>query len=242
MTQLRFVVPNLFTALSALLSFGSIVLSLEGNFGLAAWLILWCVLLDKLDGAAARWLRASSAFGEEFDSMADLVAFGMAPAILVFCVGSNLLGLSPLDRIWWMLSLACAFYFLMTAVRLARFNAVEHVPGERSFVGIPTTLSGAIIATTFLVALKYQVPGPWLSAFLGLMPVLGLGMVSRLPVPKIGKRENRAMNGFQIINVVGVYLCGIAMIVPEYLMAVALVYLLVGTTHGLVQRTASQGA
>jgi CDP-diacylglycerol---serine O-phosphatidyltransferase len=236
---MRLLVPNLFTAVSAVVGFGSILLSLEGNFALASWFILWCVLLDKLDGTAARVLKASSEFGSEFDSMADLVAFGLAPSILVFCVGSNLLGLSPLDRIWWMLSLACTFYFLMTAVRLARFNTAEHTHSERTFIGIPTTLCGALISTSFLVAFKYRMPGPWLSSFVALLPVLGLGMVSRLPVPKIAQRKNPAFNGFQIANVVGVYLCGIAMIVPEYLMAVALVYLVVGTTHGLVRRPVS---
>jgi len=239
MTQLRFFVPNLFTAISAMVGFGSILLSLEGNFTLASWFILWCVLLDKFDGTAARVLKASSEFGSEFDSMADLVAFGMAPAILVFCVGSNLLGLSPLDRIWWILSLSCAFYFLMTAVRLARFNALEHAPEERTFIGIPTTLCGALIATSFLVAAKYRIPGQWLRSFVALLPILGLGMVSRLPVPKILLRKNPALNGFQIVNLIGVYLCGIAMVVPEYLLGVTLLYLVVGTTHGLVQRSVS---
>ena len=83
----RTLVPNLFTATSAVFGMVSMWMSVEGNFEWAAWFIFWCVLLDKADGTAARLLKGSSRFGMEFDSMADLVSFGLAPAVMVFAAG-----------------------------------------------------------------------------------------------------------------------------------------------------------
>ncbi|RJP24314.1 MAG: CDP-diacylglycerol--serine O-phosphatidyltransferase, partial [Deltaproteobacteria bacterium] len=100
MERLKYVIPNLFTALSLMLGFSSIVITIEGfmhggaaisflgrsgpHVILASWIIVWCVLLDKLDGFAAKALNATSAFGAQFDSMADLVSFGVAPGILSY--------------------------------------------------------------------------------------------------------------------------------------------------------------
>ena len=80
MNRLRYTIPNSFTSLSLLLGIASIVTSQIGELELAAWIIVWCGLLDVLDGLSARLLKATSDFGAEFDSMADLVSFGVAPA------------------------------------------------------------------------------------------------------------------------------------------------------------------
>ena len=83
MNRLRYTIPNSFTSLSLLLGIASIVTSQIGELELAAWIIVWCGLLDVLDGLSARLLKATSDFGAEFDSMADLVSFGVAPAVLM---------------------------------------------------------------------------------------------------------------------------------------------------------------
>ena len=80
----KYLVPNAFTALSMILGMAAVVLAASGDSDLAAWLILWGVLLDKLDGGAARMLGASSEFGAEMDSFADFATFGVAPAALIF--------------------------------------------------------------------------------------------------------------------------------------------------------------
>jgi len=87
---LRYTIPNSFTAASLLLGIASIVTTQLGGreyLELAGWMIVWCGLLDTMDGVAARILKATSSFGAEFDSMADLIAFGVAPAILVLNAG-----------------------------------------------------------------------------------------------------------------------------------------------------------
>ena len=84
MDKLKYLIPNSCTAFSLVLGLASIVNSMHGNLEMAAWMILWGVLLDKLDGTFARLLNASSPFGAQLDSFADFVSFGMAPAALFY--------------------------------------------------------------------------------------------------------------------------------------------------------------
>jgi hypothetical protein len=101
--KLRYTIPNGFTALSLLLGVGSIVTGQLGDLELAGWMIVWCGLLDVLDGVAARLLKATSDFGAEFDSMADLVAFGVAPSMLVLQAGMEIGGVSLDTGAFWVL-------------------------------------------------------------------------------------------------------------------------------------------
>ena len=101
MVKLRYTIPNSFTALSLLLGVGSIVTGQLGNLELAGWMIVWCGLLDVMDGLAARLLKATSDFGAEFDSMADLVSFGVAPGMLVLQAGMDDLNRAPDRESFW---------------------------------------------------------------------------------------------------------------------------------------------
>ena len=105
-TVLRYTIPNGFTAFSLLLGITSIVTTQLGDLELAAWMIVWCGLLDTMDGVAARILKATSSFGAEFDSMADLVAFGVAPAILVLHAGMQMAGIDSATGQFWVLAVA----------------------------------------------------------------------------------------------------------------------------------------
>ena len=231
----RYIVPNFFTAVSLSLGIASILLATEIHLETAAWMCLWCVLLDKVDGTAARLLRATSRFGSEFDSMADLVAFGLAPAYLVYTTGRHVWGLKLGEPLWLLLVIGAGLYALLTAMRLARFNLDGHKPGSRHFEGLPSPLCGTIMASTVLVATKYAISIEWMKFFPVVAVLLGLGMVSRLPVPKLVPRKNLAFNIFQITNIVLTYVAGFGMVLPEYLLGLALFYLIIGTTHGLIR-------
>lgn len=233
MKHWRFLIPNFFTASGAALGLASILLALEASLYWAAWCILWAVLLDKADGTAARLLNATSAFGTQFDSMADLIAFGMAPALLIYSAGRHVWNISYGHPHWWVLLVGTGLYALCAAIRLARFNIAETPSGQRYFAGMPTTLCGATVASAMLVAIKYEVSFDILRnlpIFLGLM---GIGMVSNLPVPKLLPCQNKALNTFQLANVVAIYLCGFTMKFPEYVLGLAIVYLSVGTLYGM---------
>ncbi len=234
----RFLVPNLFTAASACLGLSAILLAMMGSPVWASWCVLWCVLLDKLDGTAARLLGSTSLFGRQFDSFADLIAFGLAPAVLVFSAGRQVWALAEGSLAWWLWALGCGLYALMATIRLARFNADCDGAPVRTFCGVPSTLCGAIVPAALLVALEYRIDFELARYFPALMVVLGLGMVSRVPVPKVVRRRNRAFDAFQWINVVAAYVCGILMLLPEYLLGLGVFYLLVGAGHGLLRGAA----
>jgi len=237
---LRYTVPNSFTALSLLLGVASIVTTQLGDLELAAWLIVWCGLLDVMDGVSARLLKATSNFGAEFDSMADLVAFGVAPAVLMLNAGMQLGGVEYDSGQFWVLMVAVAVFVLAGAMRLARFNLVSDQPSTGWFTGIPITAAGgAIVSSTVLVLIRY----PDITASLPLrlyMPVLmfvlALLMISRLRFPKAKLRKSKFINAFQVVSIAGIYYCGVTRSFPEYLFGMAIFLLISGIIAGRITR------
>ncbi len=236
MSSLRFLIPNIFTGVSLLVAAGSIMWSLEGNLELACWCILWCVLLDKADGTAARLLNASSRFGTEFDSMVDLIAFGLAPALLLYSSARNVWNVLLLELNWFLVLISLSVYVVAAASRLAKFNTVEHQKGDRYFNGAPSTLCGAIISSGVLLMLIYKVEVEWAWICYVTVFILGLSMVLPIPVPKVVPRKKLSVNLFQAVNIIAAYVCGIAMIFPEYLFILGASYLFWGTIIGFVAK------
>ena len=240
MSVLRYTIPNSFTALSLLLGVASIVTTQLGELELAAWIIVWCVLLDVMDGASARLLKATSSFGAEFDSMADLVSFGVAPAVLMLNAGLQLGGIEYDTGQFWVLVVAVAVFVLAGAMRLARFNLASDVPSTGWFAGVPITAAGGGLISSLVLVLIYY---PDIAASLPLrlyMPVLmfvlALLMISRLRFPKAKVRKSKIFNAFQILTIAGVYYCGITRSWPEYLFGMAVFLLIAGIIAGRVSR------
>jgi len=187
-----------------------------GDLKLAAWFVLLSVLLDKLDGSVARALKGSSEFGIQFDSFSDATAFGIAPAALVFAAARQL---TPAD--WgpdaaWLgvpatglLAAICLGYAVMTAVRLARFNVTTAALGPYLFLGLPSTLSGALVCSAFLAAheigLDARAPAAF-AVFPWLLLVNAALMVCNLPLPKFKVSKHPAVKAFQLTSAVAVYL------------------------------------
>jgi CDP-diacylglycerol--serine O-phosphatidyltransferase len=168
-----FLVPSLFTVANLFCGYGSIVYSTRADFDTAALLIGVAMVLDTLDGFFARLTNSSTAFGVELDSLADMVSFGLAPAILAFKWG-----LEPLMRLGW----AAGFIFVTAAaMRLARFNIqTAVVTDKRYFVGMPTPPAAAVIASTvYLYPYGFQEREPAL-AVLPLVLVPAFLMVSTI--------------------------------------------------------------
>jgi CDP-diacylglycerol--serine O-phosphatidyltransferase len=244
MGSLKYLIPNGFTALSMIFGFTSILSSASGDFHLAAWMITWGVLLDKLDGSAARLFNASSEFGVQFDSFADSVIFGIAPASLFyFWVSAD-----PQAARWGALSvyglLGASAYLVMTTCRLARFNISEPPGGDRFFYGLPTTLSGAILSTGYLTLEAYaqskggplpdlpHLEGSALSCGLVIILTMSALMVSPFLLPKLKPRKSLPVNIFQFANVIAAYILAPMMLFPEYLLSLCLIYVVVGFSHG----------
>ena len=242
MIRLRYTVPNGFTALSLLLGVSSIVTTQLGDLELAAWIIVWCGLLDVLDGVSARLLKATSDFGAEFDSMADLVSFGVAPAVLMLNAGMQVGRIEYDSGEFWVLLVAVGVFALAGAMRLARFNLVTDQPSTGWFTGIPITAAGGGMISSVVLVLIYH-PDIALSLPLHLyMPVLmfvlALLMISRVRFPKAVMRDNLAMNIFQGVVIIGVYYCGITRSYPEYLLGAGTVILISGIIAGRITRHA----
>jgi CDP-diacylglycerol--serine O-phosphatidyltransferase len=232
MRKLRYLVPNAFTATSMLLGLASVTRSAAGDYRLGAWMILWGVLLDKLDGTSARLLDASSAIGGELDSFADFAVFGIAPAALVYFRVRSL-GLSD-PAAEPLLIAACAIYVVAAAVRLARFNISTPPLGDRLFYGVPTTLCGAMVAAGFLTWERASASEALLRYSPAALGVLGVLMVSKLLLPKLKHRRSPVVNVVQYVNVAAAYVCAPLMVLPEYLFALATGYALGGVLWCLI--------
>ncbi|MDH3339233.1 MAG: CDP-diacylglycerol--serine O-phosphatidyltransferase [Gammaproteobacteria bacterium] len=240
MVRLRYTIPNSFTALSLLLGLGSIVTTQVGQLEFAAWLIVWCGLLDTMDGLAARLLKATSSFGAEFDSMADLVSFGVAPAMLVFNAGLQIAGIDLESGQFWVLLTACGVFVLAGAMRLARFNLATDKPRTGWFTGVPiTACGGGLVSSMILVLIHHDDIASLLPLHLYLpiiMFVFAILMVSRLRFPKAVIRKSMIVNVFMIANIAGIFVCGILRIFPEYLFSIGLFVLVAGIIAGRISR------
>ena len=242
MSVLRYSIPNSLTALSLLLGLGSIVTAQIGELEFAAWLIVWCGLLDTMDGIAARLLKATSSFGAEFDSMADLVSFGVAPGVLIFNAGLQIAGVEVESGQFWVLLAACGVFVLAGAMRLARFNLASSKPRTGWFAGIPITAAGGgLLSSMVIVLLRHDDIAVLLPLHLYLpvlMFVLALLMISRLRFPKAVLRESNIINAFQVINIAAIFVCGIFRIYPEYLFGIGVFLLVAGIIAGRITRDA----
>ena len=223
MDKIKYLFPNGCTALSMVLGLASVYQSINGNFELAAWMILWGVLLDKLDGTFARLLNASSEFGAQLDSFADFVSFGIAPAALFFFG----LAENPMVHPTW-LTAGSLVFVVATAARLARFNVSEPPLGHLMFYGIPTTFMGAVFSAWYLTWEKYNLSEELMAVIPFLFFIAAIAMVSSVKLPKVKPRKNLALNVFQAVNILAAYILAPLQLHPQILFIQGLFYVLVG--------------
>ncbi len=231
---LRYLAPNLITLSSMIFGMTSLWSAHNGDPALAAWMIIYAVLTDRLDGLVARAMKATSELGMQLDSFADFLNFGIAPAYLVLTYLSARPDLPyGSGNAHTLLFAASCAYMLCAVFRLARYNVLsdDTVP-TKMFFGFPTTLTGGLIAIWFLLLLKYD---PTSEAFGGAklfgdhlqtplaawqyFPIaLGVGgylMASRLPMPKVGMTKNKLVSVILLALLAIGYVCGFAMRFPE---------------------------
>lgn len=232
---LRYLAPNLITLSSMIFGLVSLWSAHNGRFSLAAWMIIYAVLTDRLDGLVARAVKGTSELGMQLDSFADFLNFGVAPAFLVLTLLSSRPEL-PYQYGGWehtLLFVACGGYMLCAVFRLARYNVLsdDQIP-TKIFFGFPTTLSGGMLAIWMLVLLKYDPLIPefggakvfgdsfvtpiWAWKYLPIaVAVLGYLMASRLPMPKVGMTKNKAVSAVLLTLLLIGYVCGFAMMYPD---------------------------
>jgi CDP-diacylglycerol--serine O-phosphatidyltransferase len=227
-----FVLPTLFTVGNLFCGYLSIWSSISGTFDRSAYLIIAAGMLDALDGRIARMTHSTSAFGEQYDSMADLVSFGVAPAVLAYSWG-----LADFHRLGWMVS----FLFVVGgSMRLARFNIQAHVVDKKYFVGLPIPAAAGTIATVVLATPERLVSRFWMGGLLGLTIILSYLMISTIRYRSFKDLDLRRRRPAWILPAIALFFAVVAFR-PELALAVlALVFVLsgpVGKLASLVRRS-----
>jgi len=196
-------IPNLFTIMNMFCGFLSVVNSSEGNFIYASVLIILAGIFDALDGLAARITKSASEFGVELDSLSDLISFGIAPAFLIYKI-----------KLYTFLEigvLISAFYLIMSALRLARFN-VQLVGFDKThFNGLPSPI-GAMTIASFILTFYDNSIGQFIGGagfyFVFIAIIVAFLMVSKIryeAFPKLtkeGLRQNLLLISFMIFSII----------------------------------------
>src|SRR5262245_577226 len=152
--------PNLFTTGTLFGGFYAIVAAINDDFKNAGIAIFIAMLFDGLDGRVARWTNTQSDFGKEYDSLCDMVAFGLAPAIVVYQWGIQRIIDADYSKFWSRFGWLAAFFFAVgAALRLARFNSRAAVTDKRYFEGLPSPSAAATVASLIWMVNEYGATG-----------------------------------------------------------------------------------
>ena len=212
-----YLLPSMFTLANMFCGYACIVYAMRGEYVTAAPFIGLAIVVDMLDGRIARMTGTESAFGVEFDSLADIISFGMAPAILAFTWG-----LQPLGRLGW----AAGFiYVAAAAVRLARFNIQTASHDKRFFVGMPSPAAASVTAATvYFYPFGFHSYAEALPAT-AIVIVPALLMVSTIRFRSFKNVDLRARRGYPILFVIAVGLAVLAAHPEIVLLLMAYTYL-----------------
>lgn len=166
-----YLLPNLLTTCALFAGFYAIVQAMNGNYELAAVAIFVAILFDGLDGRVARLTNTQSAFGAEYDSLSDMVSFGVAPAVIAYSYA-----LQSLGKLGWV---GAFVYCAGAALRLARFNTQLGAQDKRWFRGLPSPAAAALVASLVWMGADNRISGENIHAVAWLLTVFaGLSMVN----------------------------------------------------------------
>ena len=221
-----YVIPALFTVGNVFCGYLSLDASVHGRYDLAAGLLFLAGFLDSLDGRVARMTGSTSAFGEQLDSLADVLSFGLAPAFLVYHWGLGAYG---------RMGLFASFLFLVCgACRLARFNVQLNVVDKRWFVGLPIPAAAGALCGLIWV-LPEPIPDPRIAAaFVVITLLLGFLMVSTFRYRSFKDVDLRSKKSVRLVPLVGLLVAAVAAWRPDVCLAgLAVVYALSAPTARL---------
>jgi CDP-diacylglycerol--serine O-phosphatidyltransferase len=230
-----YLLPNLFTTTSLLFGFWAIVEAANGEWSLSALGIVLAGVCDMLDGRIARATHSTSRFGLEYDSIADAVSFGVAPAFLVYSWA-----LAPLGKRGWAVA---ALFAVCAALRLARFNVQAEKEERNRYQGLPSTIAGGFVALSIWY-FEWAGLVPPLSRATGLMVTVGftalaLLMVSSVPYPGLKGIRLTSQHGIPVLVAAAIAWVVIFLHHEPVLFGLGVLYLLSGPALWLVE---SRGA
>lgn len=222
-----YLLPNLFTTAALFAGFYAIVEGMSGRFEAAAIAIFIAMVLDGADGRIARMTNTQSAFGAEYDSLSDVISFGLAPAIVL-----HSWSLSGMGKLGW---LAAFFYAAATALRLARFNTQVGTADKRYFQGLPAPMAAAVMAGLLWFATDYGLGGGELSWVCFVITIVsGVLMVSNVRFHSFKEVDLKGRVPFVALLVVLLIFMLVFSDPPLVLFSLAVVYALSGPLLTLV--------
>jgi CDP-diacylglycerol---serine O-phosphatidyltransferase len=211
-----YLLPNLFTTGALFCGFYAIVAGMHGNFSQAAVAIFGAMFLDGMDGRVARMTNTQSAFGEQYDSLADMVSFGVAPALVVFSWA-----LHDIGRWGW----AAAFiYTACAALRLARFNTQIGTVDKKYFIGLASPAAAAVIAAMVWVWFNIKPVGGWAGLVAVVTAFTGLLMVSNFRYTSFKSIDFRGRVPFAFMLLVVLVFASLIIYQEQGVMAIAVLY------------------
>lgn len=226
--------PNLITTAALLSGFYSIIASMNGEYQQAIFAIFLAALFDGLDGRVARAIGAQSPFGEQFDSLSDLLAFGVAPAILMYSWSLNDLGRIGLA--------ACFVYTACAAFRLARFNVQIGVVDKRYFIGVASPLAAVIIISLVWVGIDipevFDLREKGIQIFNAVViAAVGLLMISNVKYYSF-KTVDRRRVPFAVLPIIVFVLAAVTYNIPMGILILSVIYALSGFVTTLMAKKA----
>jgi CDP-diacylglycerol--serine O-phosphatidyltransferase len=230
-----YLLPNLFTTGCLFSGFYAIVAAIDGNYERAGFAVFAAMLFDTLDGRVARLTRTESAFGKEYDSLADMVSFGVAPAIVAYQWG--VVRLYEYGQVWGRVGwLAAFFYAACAALRLARFNTRASAD-KRFFEGLPSPSAAAIVSAFIWSSSEWREPGlPGLILAAVVTASAGFLMVSSFGYNSFKQLNAEGPVRFATFLLVLLGFVLIAMYPPTALLAIFGTYALSGPLFWLLKR------
>lgn len=223
-----YILPNLFTTAGLFAGFYAIVQAMNGNFELAPLAIFVAMAMDGLDGRVARWTHTESDFGKEYDSLADMVSFGLAPALVMYEWV-----LSGLGKLGW---LAAFIYAAAAALRLARFNTNVSPDRRLSFQGLPSPSAAALVTGFVWVFQGYGVPGKEMSIVAMIFTVAaGAAMVSNIRYVSFKHLDVKGRVPFIAALAIVLVFVLISLDPPQVLFAIFLAYTVSGPIGALAR-------
>lgn len=221
-----YLLPNLFTTAALFSGFYAVVASMQGRYEQAAIAIFVAMILDITDGRVARMMNAQSKFGAEYDSLSDMISFGMAPAISMFCWALD----DSLGKVGWM---AAFVYVAGAALRLARFNTQPESTDKRYFTGLASPAAAALLAAIMWVSTDLGWVADDLPSF---MPYLiaaltagaGILMVSNLRYPSFKGINFTGRVPLTVIVVIIALFAVVGMDPPKVILLLITLYVLSG--------------
>jgi len=224
-----YLLPNLFTTASLFAGFYAMIGATQGRFELAGGAIFVAMVFDALDGRVARATNTQTAFGAEYDSLSDMVSFGVAPALMVYQWA-----LVDLHKVGW---LGAFLYTACAALRLARFNTQVGVADKRFFQGLPSPAAAGLVAGMVWMGEDLGLSGKSGDiAVLALTVMAGLLMVSNMRFNSFKDFDLRNRVPFVVMLAVVLVFVAISISPPKVLFGVFLLYALSGPAITLIYR------